>query len=44
MDIMKIVKLIEDGNIFVKIVVLIKFKFVFFNFNFGYFMSFLSDN
>lgn len=44
MDIMKIVKLIEDGNIFVKIVVLIKLKFVFFNFNFGYFMSFLSDN
>lgn len=44
MDIMKIVKLIEDGNIIVKVVVLIKFKFILFNFNFGYIMSFLNDN
>lgn len=44
MDIMKIVKLIEDGNIIVKVVVFIKFKFILFNFNFGYIMSFLNDN
>lgn len=39
-----IVKIIEDGNVFVKIVVLFKFKLILFNVNFGYMMIFLSNN
>lgn len=44
MEIMMIVKIIEDGNVFVKIVVLFKFKLILFNVNFGYMMIFLSNN
>lgn len=44
MEIMKIVKIVEDGNVFVRIVVFLKFKFIVFNVNFGYIMFFLSDD